>query len=746
MIDRDLIPSPGFKGLRENWQNDFIAAISVAFVALPLSLGIALASGMEPIAGLLSAVIGGVVTTFFRGSHIGINGPGAGIIAPILGSLVLLDGNINYVLAAIVVAGGIQVLMGLLKMGRFAKMFPSSVLHGILAAIGVIIIGKQLHFAFGTSSNAESILDTIRDAVYSIPDANPFVASVALMGILVLAFYKRIPIRFIHLLPGPMWVLILSVPMAFMFDFFSDHSISLLGREYAVGPQFLISVPQNPLDSIMHPDFAMIGTGAFWTSVASITLVASIETLASARAIDKLDPYQRVTNLNKDLIGVGMSTMVSGMLGGLPIITVIVRTTVNIQNNAKTKWSNFFHGLIILLFVLLLTPVLKSIPLAALAAILIYTGFRLASPRAFYNAYDQGLEQLFFMVSAFAITLLTNLIYGIVGGILITLAFHMLLAKVGFRPFFRMTFRPGSRIYKREDGSFDIKLKGIANFLYVLGLNKLLESIPQAAEVRLDMSKTRLVDLSVMENMIEYKRIQESIGGKVSIVGLDHHWSSSDHNRALKLIVGSRRRRVTQRQMHLQRIAVENGWTFEREVDWNTSYLRNFNFFESRPIEGKNNVIRGTDDRFGTDWEIADVVFDEGAMLSLEVFHSTLQVVRLNKSIPRFTIEKEGLFDKIFDRVKAISGFTDHDFKLYPNVSRKFLLMGDDDKALREFFNRDLVKFLEEHEIHHIESNGEALLIFKYLHIAPVDEMQNLLDFSMELLEHLSLENTVVEE
>jgi MFS superfamily sulfate permease-like transporter len=740
MIDRNLIPSSGLKGLRENWQNDLIAAISVGFVALPLSLGIALASGMEPIAGILSAVIGGLVTTFFRGSHIGINGPGAGIIAVILGGLALLEWNINYVLAAIVVSGAIQILLGLLGIGRWARMFPSSVLNGILAAIGVIIIVKQLKYAFGIDSNSDNIIDTIRDTFYLLPEINPFVSIITLTGILILVFFKNIPIRFFRLLPAPMWVLIVSLPFVFAFDFTTEHSLMLFGNEYVVGPQFLISIPANPIKGLMHPDFSMIGTSSFWMAVTGITLVASIETLASARAIDKLDPYQRVTDLNKDLMGVGLSTMISGALGGLPIITVIVRTTVNIQNNAKTKWSNFFHGAFLLLFVLILAPVLQRIPLAALAAILIFTGFRLASPRVFYQAYDQGLEQLFFMVSTFVITLYTNLVIGIASGILITLIFHMLIAKVGFRSFFDMIYRSGSKVFKREDGSYDVKLKGIANFLSVLHLNNLLNTIQDASVVRLDMSKTKLVDLSMMENVIEYKRIQDSQGGKVSITGLDHHWSSSSHNRALKLIVGPRRRRVTQRQIELQKMAIRMGWSFEREVDWNTSYLRNFHFFKTRPIERKLNSIRGKDQKHDVNWEIADIVFDEGAMLSLEVFHTTVQVVRLRQTIPRFSLEKEGLFDKIFDRVKAISGYRDREFKLYPKVSRKFLLMAEDDQAIKTLFNPDLVKFLEKHEIHHIESNGEALMIFRYLHIAPAAEVENLLKFSDELLYHMKLD------
>ncbi|MGY8917943.1 MAG: SulP family inorganic anion transporter, partial [Flavobacteriales bacterium] len=200
--------------------------MSVSLVALPLALGIAVASNMSPMSGVLSAIIGGVVTTFFRGGHLAINGPAAGLIAVILGGLVALDGNINYVLAAIVISGGIQTVMGVFKMGRFAKLLPSSVLHGILAAIGVIIIAKQAPYALGTTSDADSIIGNLLDIFYKLPEANPFVVLVTLSGIMILVFYKRINSKLIRAIPAPMWVLLMAIPMVFGFDFFNEHSIS----------------------------------------------------------------------------------------------------------------------------------------------------------------------------------------------------------------------------------------------------------------------------------------------------------------------------------------------------------------------------------------------------------------------------------------------------------------------------------------------------------------------------------------
>lgn len=734
------IPSTGFKGLKENWRNDISAALSVSLVALPLALGIAVASEVSPMAGVLSAIIGGVVTTFFRGGHLAINGPAAGLIAVILGGLVALDGNINYVLAAIVISGAIQALLGFLKLGRFAKLLPSSVLHGILAAIGVIIFSKQIHYTLGTKSSSDTIIGTLMDVFYKLPDANPFVFLIALSGILVLVFYKKIKYKFIRIIPAPMWVLLLALPFVFGFDFFNEHSLSFFGKDFSIGPHLLIDIPDNPLESIMHPDFGMINTFPFWLTVLSITMIASVETLASARAVDKLDPYRRTTNLNKDLIGVGLSSMVSGALGGLPIITVIVRSTVNVNSNAKTKWSNFYHGIFLILFVLILAPILRSIPLAALAAILVHTGYKLASPKVFKHAYDQGVEQLLFLSSTLLITLFTDLLYGILGGILVTLALQMLLAKVGFLHFFKMIFKSGSKVYHLENGTYDVKLKGITNFLYSLKLDKLLKDIPNGSNVIIDMSQTRLVDLSIMENIIDFKRIHDDFGGEVRLVGLDNHVASTSHNRALKIVTGRIKKRISKRQIRLQKLANLNGWSFQREVDWNTSYLRNFHFFDSRPIEMKSNSLQGLDSENNAQWEIADIVFDEGALLALEVYQTTVQIIRLPTSIPKFIIDKEGLFDKIFNKVKVLSGASsDINFKKNKDFSNKFLLSGEKEEDIREFFTEDLIQFLEENEIHHIESNGEALMIFKYLHIAKTDEVQNMLTFGLNLLKHMNL-------
>ncbi|MFY0604967.1 MAG: SulP family inorganic anion transporter [Flavobacteriaceae bacterium] len=733
----EITPKKGFKGLIENWQSDLIAAVSVSLIALPLSLGIALAAGAPAMSGIISAIIGGVVTTLYRGGHISVNGPAKGVIAVILLGIVLMDDGsgqaFNYVLAAVVVSGAIQVLLGLLKLGRLADIFHSSVIHGILAAIGIIIFAKQIHVALGTHSDSPSIIQNLIDAVLFLPQANPFVVIIALVGLLLLLFHSKISNRFFHILPTPMWVVALSIPFVYFFNFFDQHTLSFFGKAYEVGPNLLLDIPDNIMDSIMHPNFSKINTLEFWTTVVSILIITSIESLAIAKAIDKIDPYKRKTDLNKDLTGIGLSTMVAGMIGGLPIIAVIIRSTVNIHNGAKTKWSNMYQGLLLLLFIMLLSPIMRQVPLCAFAILLVYTGFKLASPAVFKQIYNQGIEQLIFFVGTMVLTLYTNLLIGLLGGLLLALVIHMLLARVSISRFFKMVYKSRTKLMKRPDGSFDLKIRGIANFLGIIKVDKLVAQIPSGADVNIDLSETRLVGITYMDYLVEYLNIQRATGGKVFISGLDSHVSSSTYNRALKISFIGSDAKLSQRQKRLRNLATEKNYQYASQVDWNTGYLKKFHFFEIRPIERKYNCLKGTFKDLDVSWEIADVTFNEGQAFTAETFNTTLMVLKLNKKIPVFTMEKEAVLEKIFDRVMAFTGYKDIDFEMYPDFSKKFLLMGNNESEIRSFFSDEIIRFFESHQIYHIESNGEALVIFDKIKLARTDETIAFINYGKEL-------------
>ena len=733
----EKIPKTGIKGLIENWQSDVIAAVSVALIALSLSLGIALAAGAPAMSGIFSAIVGGVVTTLYRGGHISVNGPAKGVIGVILLGIALMDDGsgkaFNYVLAAVVISGAIQMLLGLMKLGRLADIFHSSVIHGILAAIGIIIFAKQIHVAIGTQSDSPSIIQNLIDAVLYLPQANPFVIIISLSGLLLLLLHSKISYRFFHFLPAPMWVIALSIPFVYAFNFFDQQTLFFLEKEYQVGPHLLLDIPDTIMDSVMFPDFSKINTIEFWTTVFSILIITSIESLAIAKAVDKIDPYKRKTDLNKDLTGIGLSTMVAGAIGGLPIIAVIIRSTVNIHNGAKTKWSNMYQGILLLLFIVLLSPIMRQVPLCAFAILLVYTGFKLASPAVFKQAYNQGTEQLIFFVATMVLTLYTNLLIGLLGGLLLALVTHMLLAKVTIPQFFRMIYKSGTKLIKLPDGSFDLKISGIANFLGILKVDKLVAQIPSGVNVNIDLSETRLVGMTYMDYLVEYLKIQRATGGKVFITGLDAHVSLSTYNRALKISLNNASTKLSQRQKRLKSLAIDKEYQYSSQIDWNTIYLKKFHYFEIRPIERKYNCLKGTFKDSNVSWEIADVTFNEGNAFTAETFNTTLMILNLNKKLPTFTMEKEGVLGNIFDRVMAFTGYKDIDFEMYPNFSKKFLLMGENESEIRSFFTDEIIQFFENHQIYHLESNGESLVIFDKIKLARTDETIAFIEYGKEL-------------
>lgn len=740
---REEIPKTGWQGLTSHWKNDIIAAVSVSLVALPLSLAIAVAIGIPPIAGLITAFVGGVVTTFFRSSKLAINGPAAGLIGVVLAAILSFQDESNsaiqayqYVLAAIIVAGGLQVLIGLLKWGRIADIFPTTVIHGILASIGIIIFAKQMHVAMGTTSTAENTVGILKDIIYKLPEINPYIAIISGIGLVLLIFHARISYKVFHFIPAPVWVLAVSVPIVLLYGHLDSEGTMIFGSAFTQPENYLIDVESNWMDNLPFPDFSKVHTFSFWAAVVSINLLSTVITLAGAKAVDALDPYKRTTNMNRDLVGVGLSSMVSGALGGLPVITVIVRSTVNVHNKAKTKWSNFFHGLFIALFVLFLIPVIQLFPKAALAAVLVFTGIKLASPRKFVEIYKQGLEQLVFLISTVVITLYKDPLIGLLGGMAITLVAHLLISRVSIPQFIQMVVNSGTRLRENQDGSYTLKVKGVANFLSMLRLKGLLETVPAATNLQVDLSRTRLVDLTFQEKLIEFRREHRLTGGKVQIVGLTQHVAASNHKLALKSLILPNYQKASPRQQRIKKIAANNGWMYTQEEQVDSIELLEFDFFRSRPIEYKMNVIGGEFEGSNVDWEISDITFDEGAMLSKEVYKTTVQLVHLNREIPSFVLEQEGIFDKIFDRVLSINS-QDIDFVSHPIFSKKLKLTGEDEQAVRGLFTSDLIEFLESEEIYHIECNGNALIIFKSLRISNTGEIKNMVRFTKEFVNHL---------
>ncbi len=540
------VPKSGLAGLVNHWRSDLLSGFLVFLIALPLCLGISMASGFPPSAGIITAIIGGIVVSRCSGSFITINGPAAGLIVVVLDAVQSLGegdamAGYRYTLAAIVVASVIQILMGVFKAGRLSSFFPAAVVHGMLAAIGIIIMAKQIHVVLGVTPEKGSLFSTIGQIPSSVMNLNPEIAIIGGMGLTILIIWSLLKNKFLKMIPAPLIVVLVGIGLGSFFDLNHEHLYLFLPdahflahHEATIGPKFLVAISDNFASSFNYPDFSKVATSEFWEAVIAIALVGSLESLLSAMAVDKLDPYQRHSNLNKDLTAVGVGNLVAGSIGGLPMIAEIVRSSANVNNGAKTSWANFFHGAFLLLFVVFFPRLIHSIPLAALASLLVFTGFRLASPREFANVMGIGKEQLVIFIVTIISVIATDLLVGVAISILVKLCIHVLHgAKLSnlFKIHFTQTLQ--------TDGSILIKIQGAAIFSNFLSLKETLATMDKGKNLVFDKSDATLIDHTVMEFFHEFQHEYESQGGYCEFVGFDKHEAFSQHPlaaRRLKII------------------------------------------------------------------------------------------------------------------------------------------------------------------------------------------------------------------
>lgn len=540
-VDPELRNS--FHSLKVHWKSELSAGFSVSLIALPLCLGIAIASGFPPLAGLLTAIVGGIFASRISGSYVTISGPAAGLIvislaaAENLGGAGAVNGYAGYphALAAIVIGGALVALLGFLKVGKLGDVFPPAVVHGMLAAIGVIIMIKQFFPALGISSPEGNLIQVFLQIPSSITSLNPLVSLIALLSLMVFIVHPHLQLKWVQLIPAPMWVLIISIPLAWVFKIHDGNEYYFLGQSYHLGPELLVKLPDDIFGSegIRFPDFSKIAESAFWIAVISIALVSAVESLLSAKAVDALDPYERKSDLDKDLVAMGSGSTASGLIGGLSMISEIVRSSANISNGAKTQWANFFHGCFLLVYVLLAKPLIELIPLSALAAMLVFTGFRLASPKEFKHMKDIGWQELLIFLVTLLGVIFTDLIIGVILGMAFKYAI-MLFRGVSPRDLFTVWAKVG-----KENDTLHIQLITTAlifsNYLY---FKKLFEDDSQSfKKIEVDFRNVRLIDHTTMSHLKELKHDYELEGVKVEWLNMEGMKADSTHELAQRVRV-----------------------------------------------------------------------------------------------------------------------------------------------------------------------------------------------------------------
>lgn len=506
---------------------DVTSGFLVFLIALPLSLGIAMASGFPPIAGLMTAMMGGLVGSFLGSARLTIKGPAAGLIVIVIGAVTELGAGdmaagYHRAIAVGVVAGVIQVGFAVARLGFIGSLMPPAVVHGMLAAIGVIIISKQSHVLMGVTPVAKGPLPLLAEIPASLSRLNPEVFLVGGLALLILFGMPRLGIQALKRVPAPLIVLLVAVPLGIFYHFDTTHSYEFVGHLHEVGPQLLVQLPANLAAAVATPDFSMITSGTSIKYIIMFTLVGSVESLLSATAVDSLDPAKRASNLDRDLFATGVCNTVVAAIGGLPMISEIVRSKANIDAGAKSPASNFFHGMFLLVFVALLPGVLQHIPLAALAAMLVFTGTRLASPNEFKHAWRVGPDQLFVFVSTLLVTLATDLLVGVGVGLVLEVAVHL---RRGAR--FSQLFR--AQIESRSEGdTLELVVHGCAAFTNLRSLARRLDGLgPEVKCVVIDFTGAQLVDHTVQERL--HRIADEWPDRRLVIRGLETHHAASDH-------------------------------------------------------------------------------------------------------------------------------------------------------------------------------------------------------------------------
>ena len=484
-------------------KNDLPASVVVFFVALPLCLGIALASGAPLFAGLISGIIGGTIVGALSGSKIGVSGPAAGLAAIVLTAIGTLGGYENF-LVAVVLGGIIQLIFGLLKAGIIGYYFPSSVIKGMLTGIGIIIILKQIPHFFGYDSDPEGDFafnqvdgqNTFSEIFSSLNNISLGATIVGFIGLAILILWSNVLSKkgkFFQIIQGPLVAVVVGIIYYFVT---SENS------KYGISSQHLVSVPvPDSLDSFLgqfsFPNFSAITNPEVWVVGFTIALVASLETLLCVEATDKLDPHKNVTPTNRELLAQGTGNILSGLVGGLPITQVIVRSSANIQSGGRTKLSAILHGLLLLISVILIPTLLNKIPLSVLAAILLIVGYKLAKPALFKQMYNLGWKQSVpFFVTVFGIVF-TDLLVGISLGLLVGIVVILLKSY------------QNSHFLHIEDKSngkhkINMTLAEEVTFFNKGAILKELDRLPRDTYLKIDLIKTRYLDNDIVEILEDF--------------------------------------------------------------------------------------------------------------------------------------------------------------------------------------------------------------------------------------------------
>ena len=505
---------------------DLTASVAVFLVALPLCLGIALASNAPLFAGLISGIVGGIVVGILSGSHKSVSGPAAGLTAIVAAQIAML-GSFEAFLAAVSVAGAIQILMGTFRLGFIAAFFPMSVIKGLLAAIGLILILKQIPHVFGHDADAEGEMsfeqpdheNTFTELLATLSDILPGAALIGIASVLLLVMWDKVKV--LKKLPVPSALIVVFAGVAI------NLILRKMGHAWEVKASHLVQVPVAAdvkafLGFLQFPGVEHFSNPLVFKAAITVALVATLETLLNLEAVDKIDPDQRQSPPNRELVAQGVGNMLAGLIGGLPMTSVIVRSSVNINSGGKTKLSAILHGFLLIVCVMTMPHWLNEIPLSALAAILIVTGSKLASPKLFKEMWSEGIPQFLPFFITIAAIVLSDLLTGVLIGLCVSILFilHSNLRN------------PIRRVLEKHTAGdvLRIELASQVSFLNRAALEKVFYNVPRGGRVLIDARNTDFIDPDIRDLLSDLRdKTAPARGVEMSFIGMKDHNFIDDH-------------------------------------------------------------------------------------------------------------------------------------------------------------------------------------------------------------------------
>jgi MFS superfamily sulfate permease-like transporter len=535
------------EGFFSNLKYDFPASIVVFLVAMPLCLGIAMASGAPLFSGLIAGMIGGIVVPLISRSSLGVSGPAAGLTVIVLGAINDL-GSFETFLLAVIIAGVIQIILGFLKAGVIGYYFPSAVIKGMLSGIGIIIFLKQIPHAFGYDADPEGDFsfaqsdghNTLSEFYYMLENITPAAMIISAVSLFILILWDR-PFMKNHkatrLIQGPLVVVLLGITMNVLFDTMGWHSLA---------PEHLVTIPVATsiggfFSQFTFPDFTQLFNSDIYVTAFTIAIVASLETLLCVEATDKLDPQKRITPVNRELLGQGVGNIVSGLIGGLPLTQVIVRSSANIQSGGRTRASAFIHGILLFVSALSIPFVLNMIPLASLAAILLVVGYKLMSPKTFKDLYLHGPGQFVPFIVTIVTMVFTDLLIGIGLGLVVGI-FQILYNN------YRVPYHFDEA--EQEVGKpAKIRLSEDVSFLNKAGILRTLNSIPEGCKLIIDASKTKNIHPDILEIIEDFQLGAKNKDIEIQMIGITDEKSNGGFTDPHHLVLAHAQKNLSQNQL-----------------------------------------------------------------------------------------------------------------------------------------------------------------------------------------------------